>query len=193
LTFHQIEDALHVVNSTSNNRAARNYLHGQFGKFVNLIKVAYLGRKANGKLDSMKEDIDYMMENFVNSNEISFISLSNVSGKEFFDTNVQLKSHTPQDDTVTISTYKVSPGDVRYTKIKNNSNLECLSEQISEEREEHNLRKNNALFIAIAWISKPAFRLFKLCPEVIWVDATFHSNNKGFHLLTFSCRTSIGK
>jgi hypothetical protein len=47
LTPHQIEDALHVVNSTSNNGAGRNYLHGRFGKFVNLIKVAYLGRKAN--------------------------------------------------------------------------------------------------------------------------------------------------
>ncbi len=160
---------------------------------MNLIKVAYLGRNANGKLDSTKDDIDYMMENFVNSNEISFISLSDVSGKEFFDTNAQLKSHTPQDDTVTISTYKVSPGDVRYTKIKNNSNLECLSKQISEEREECNLRKNDALFIAVAWISKPVFCLFKLCPEVVWVDATSHSNNKGFHLLTFSCRTSIGK
>ncbi len=92
-----------------------------------------------------------------------------------------------------ISTHKVSPGDVRYTKIKNNSNLECLSKQISEEQEERNLHKNDALFIVVAWISKPAFRLFKLCPEVVWVDATSHSNNKGFHLLTFSCRTLIGK
>ena len=130
LTSHQIEDALHVMNSTSNNGTARNYLRGRFGKFVNLLKVAYFGRKANGKLDSMKDDIDYMMENFVNSDEISFISLSDVSGKEFFDTNAQLKSHTPQDYTVTIlSTYKVSPGNVRYTEINNNSNLECLSKQ----------------------------------------------------------------
>ncbi len=93
-----------MVNSSSNNGAARNYLHGQFGKFVNLIKVVYLGRKANGKLDLTKDDIDYMMDNFVNSDEISFISLSDVSGKEFIDTNDQVKSHTATDDTVTIST-----------------------------------------------------------------------------------------
>ncbi len=104
-----------------------------------------------------------------------------------------MKSHTATDATVTISTYKVSPGDVRYTEIKNNTNLECLSNQISEEQEEGNLSKNDAIFIAVAWIVKPAFRFFKLCPEVVWVDATSHSNNKGFHLLTFSCRTSIGK
>ena len=73
--------------------------------------------------------------------EISFMSLSIVSGKEFFDTNAQVKSHTSPDDTVTTSTYKVSPGDVCYTKIKINTNLEGLSKQISEEREERNLCK----------------------------------------------------
>jgi hypothetical protein len=31
------------------------------------------------------------------------------------------------------------------------------------------------------------------CPEVIWIDVTSHSNNKGFHLLTLSSKTSIGK
>jgi hypothetical protein len=40
---------------------------------------------------------------------------------------------------------------------------------------------------------KPAFQLFKLCPEVVWLDVTSHSNNKGFHLLTFSSSFSIGK
>ncbi len=45
----------------------------------------------------------------------------------------------------------------------------------------------------VAWIVKPAFQLFKLCPEVVWVDVTSHSNNKGFHLLTFSSHLSIGK
>ena len=62
-----------------------------------------------------------------------------------------------------------------------------------EEREERSLHKEDALFIAVAWIVKPALKLFKLCPEVIWVDVTSHSNNKGFHLLTFSSRLSIGK
>ena len=193
LTPHQIEDALHVVNSTSNNGAGRNYLHGRFGKFFYLIKVANLGRKANGKLDSTKDEIDIMMGDFVNSDEISFISLSDVSATDFFDTDAQVNSDKTPDDTVSISSFKLSPGDVRYTKIKNNTNLEGLSKQISEEREERNVGKKDALFIAVAWIVKPAFRLFKLCPEVVWVDVTSHSNNKGFHLLTFSCRTSIGK
>ncbi len=45
----------------------------------------------------------------------------------------------------------------------------------------------------MAWIVKPAFQLFKLCPEVVWLDVTSHSKNKGFHLLTFSSCLSIGK
>ena len=49
------------------------------------------------------------------------------------------------------------------------------------------------LFISVAWTVLPVFRLFLLCPEVIWCDVTSHSNNKGFHLLTFSCRVSINK
>ena len=36
-------------------------------------------------------------------------------------------------------------------------------------------------------------RFFKLCPKVIFCDVTSHSNNKGFRLYNFSCRTSIGK
>ena len=133
------------MNSTSNNGAARNYLHGWFGKFVNLIKVAYLGRKSNGKLDSTKDKIDIMMGDFVNSDEISFISLSDVSATDFFDSDAQVNSDTSPDDTVTISTFKLLPGDVRYTKIKNNTNLKGLSEQISEERQERNLSKKDAL------------------------------------------------
>merc|ERR1711966_366526 len=49
------------------------------------------------------------------------------------------------------------------------------------------------LFMAIAWTMTPCLRYFLLCPEVLWFDVTSHSNNKGFCLLTFSCRTSLDK
>ncbi len=58
---------------------------------------------------------------------------------------------------------------------------------------ERKLHKEDTLFVGVAWIVKPAFHLFKLCPEVVWVDVTSHSNNKSFHLLTFSSCLSIGK
>ena len=65
-------------------------------------------------IDSTNDDIDCMIENFSTSDDISFISLSDVSGRVFFDNNLdaQVKSPTHQDDTMTISTYKVSSGEV---------------------------------------------------------------------------------
>ena len=68
-----------------------------------------------------------------------------------------------------------------------------LASKVAEERVERNLSINKNLFIAVAWVVKPAFCLFMLCPEVIWIDVTSHSNNKGFHLLTLFSKTSIGK
>jgi hypothetical protein len=37
LTSDKIKETLHFVKSTSNNGSAQNYLHGKFGKFVNII------------------------------------------------------------------------------------------------------------------------------------------------------------
>jgi hypothetical protein len=96
-------------------------------------------------------------------------------------------------DTMTISTTKSFTGHVHYEPINESSEIYSLSAQMNEERSERCLQKKEGLFIAVAWIVKPAFRLFKLCPEVVWVNVTSHPNNKGFHLLTFSSRLSIGK
>ena len=183
-----------MVNATSNNGCARNFLHGKCGKFVNIIKTAYLCRRENGTVCTTKDDIDLMMENLALSNEISFVSLSDVPVKEFFDSQASptLKCDT-NHDTVAISTMKSFSGDVHYREINDNPDTECLLHQIAQERQERKLNNVDALFIAVAWIVKPAFRLFKLCPEVVRVDVTSHSNNKGFHLLTFSSRLSIGK
>jgi len=123
------------------------------------------------------------------SKEIPFVSLSDVPVKEFFESQESntLKCNTNQD-TVTISTMKSFSGDSHYREMNENPNTECLLDQIIEERQERNLNNEDALFIAVAWIVTPALRLFKLCPEVVWVDVTSHSNYKGFHLLTFSSR-----
>jgi hypothetical protein len=182
-----MDEALHVVNATSNNGCALNFLHGKFGKFVNIIKIAYLCRRENGTVGTTKDDIDLMMENLALSNEISFVSLSDVPVKEFFDSQASptLKCDT-NHDTVTISTMKSFSGDVHYQEINDNpdTDTECLLDQIAQERQERNLNNEDAQFIAVAWIVKPA----------VWVDVlTSHSNTKRFHLLTFSSRLSIRK
>ena len=74
----QIDNIVHVVNATSNNGAVCNYLHGKFGKFINLMKAAYLCRREHGNLQSAKDDISLMMENLVKSKDISLVSLADV-------------------------------------------------------------------------------------------------------------------
>jgi hypothetical protein len=170
LTSDQIDNIVHLVNATSNNGCARNFIHGKFGKFINLMKAVYLCRRENGDLNSPRDDIDHMMDNLAKSDNISFVSLSDVPIKDYFDVTT-----TDFDvDTITISTTKAFTGHVHYEPINESSEISSISAQINEERSELYLQKEGALFIAVAWIVKLAFRLFKLCPEVVWVDVTSH-------------------
>ncbi len=145
LTSDQIDNIVHVVNATSNNGCARNYIHGKFGKFISLMKAAYLCRKENGDLNSPGDDIDQMMDNMAMSDKISFVSLSDVPIKDDFDVN----NTDCNVDTMTISTTKSFTGHVHYEPIINESSeISSLSAQINEERSEQCLQKEEALFIA---------------------------------------------
>jgi hypothetical protein len=189
LTSQQREETMHVINATCSNASGRNFMKGKMGKFINTIKIIYLGNKTFGEHDSAKDDIEIMINDFESSDEISFIALSNVPIKEFFP---DLGEDT-KDDTVTISSYKSSPGCVISKQIKYHAGMSDLANKVAQERVECNLIVTENLFIVVAWIVKPAFQLFMLCSEVVWIDVTSHSNNKGFHLLTLSSKTFIGK
>ena len=63
LTSDEIDNIVHVVNATSNNGCGRIFIHGKFGKFISLMKAAYLCRRENGDLNSPRDDIDQMMDN----------------------------------------------------------------------------------------------------------------------------------
>ena len=84
LTSDQIDNIVHIVNATSNNGCARNYIHGKFGKFISPMKATYLCRRENGDLNSPRDDIDQMTDNMATSDEISFVSLSDVPIKDYF-------------------------------------------------------------------------------------------------------------
>ncbi len=85
LTSDEIDNIVHVVKATSNNGSGRNFIHGKFGKFISLMKVVYLCGRENGDLHSPRDDIDQMMNNMAKSDEISFVSLSDVPIKDYFD------------------------------------------------------------------------------------------------------------
>ncbi len=112
------------------------------------MKAAYLCMRENVDLNSPRDDIDQMMDNMAKSDEISFVSLSDVPIKDYFD----VKSTDCNVNTMTMSTTKSFTGHVHYEHINESSAISSLSAQINEERSEQNLQKEEALFIAVAWI-----------------------------------------
>ncbi len=66
------------------------------------MKAAYLCRKENVDLNSPKDDFDHMMDNMAKSDKISFVSLSDVPIKYYFD----VKSTDCNVNTMTMSTTK---------------------------------------------------------------------------------------
>jgi hypothetical protein len=153
LTSQQREETMHVVNAACSNASGRNFMKEKMSKFIDTIKIIYLSNKTSGKHDSAKDDIELMIDDFESSDEISFVSLSNVPMKEFFP---DLAEDT-KDDTVTISSYKSSPGCVISKKIKDYADMSDLANIVPQERVERNLISTENLFIAVAWIVKPAF------------------------------------
>jgi hypothetical protein len=152
-TSDEIDNIVHVVKATSINGSGRNYIHGKFGKFISLMKAAYLCRRENGDLYSPRDDIDQMMDNMAKSDKISVVSLSDVPIKDYFD-ELSTDCHV---DTLTMSTTKSFTDHVHYQPINESSAISSLSAQINEERSERNLQKEEALFIAVARIVKSSF------------------------------------
>jgi hypothetical protein len=58
---------------------------------------------------------------------------------------------------MTISTTKTFTGHVHVEPINESSEISSLSAQLNEERSERYLQKEEAMFIAVAWIVKLAF------------------------------------
>jgi hypothetical protein len=110
LTSDLIDNIVHIMNATSNNGSARNYIRVKFDKLFSLMKAAYLCRRENGDLNSPRDDIDQMMDNMAKSDKISFLSLSDVPIKDYFDVN----STDCNVTSMTMSTTKFFTGHVHY-------------------------------------------------------------------------------
>ena len=187
----------------------------KIGRYFNSIKVAYLKSQSDKDIVSKKDDISRMISTFETSNEIRFTTLSDIpidnyvgedtstlqemtaeevsqelDGDTVTDLLCDIESNTRKTQTVSITS---TGGDtVAQHVLGSEETMPGITEKIDEERMCRGLNTKDILFISVAWIVLPAFRFFLLCPEVIWFDVTSHSNNKGYHLLTFSCRSLTG-
>jgi hypothetical protein len=87
-----------------------------------------------------------MIDSMAKSDKISFVSLSDVPIKDYFDVN----NTDCNVDTMTISTTKSFTGHVHYEPINESSEISSLFEQTNEEKSERYLQKEEALFKAVA-------------------------------------------
>ncbi len=78
-----------------------------------------------------------MMDNMAKSDKISFVSLSDVPIKDYFD----VKNTDCYVNTMTMSTTKSFNGHVHYETINESSAISSLSAQMNEERSDQNLQK----------------------------------------------------
>ena len=186
LTQEEKESVTNITN-TSCVTTARNFVFKTFGKFVNKARLDYLERISVGG-SSLTDDVTRMLGDFEKSGLVKFTTVSDVPLSE-------LTSNRPLSDegSVTLSTTKVSDGTIVNTPVANIPKLSHLADIARHARVTRKLKPDQYLFMAIAWTMLPSLRYFLLCPEVLWFDVTSHSNNKGFCLLTFSCRTSLNK
>jgi hypothetical protein len=175
LTSDQIDNIVHVVNVTSNNECVHNYIHDKFGKFISLMKAAYLCRRENGDLNSPSHDIDHMMDNMAKSDKISFVSLSDVPIKNYFDVN----NTDCNVDTITTSTTKSFIGHAHYETINESSAISSLSAQINKERSERHLQKEEALFIVVAWICENNILIVQVMPRSCLGQCNFPLKQQG--------------
>ena len=187
LLTQQERQSVRNITQSSCITTARNYVFKTFGKFVNNVRLAYLDRNTvDGSL--LTDDVTRMLADFENSRSVKFTTVSDVPLSELSSN----QSHS-ENGTVTLSTTKTAGGTIVNTPVADIPKLSHLADIARHARTTRKLNPSQYLFMAIAWTMLPCLRYFLLCPEVLWFDVTSHSNNKGFCLLTFSCRTSLNK
>ena len=141
------------------------------------------------KIDAA-DDITQLLSNVGTSRDIKYASLTDVP---LYSLEMDGKSSTDSNSTMTISTTQDDNGDVGHTPVTDFPMMGEIEGITHSARCARQLANTVFLFMGIAWIYLPAFHVFVLCPEIIWFDVTSHSNNKGVCLLTFSCRTSLDR
>jgi len=151
LTQDQINDSRNVIELTRNKAVGRNFIRSKFGRFINSTNMTYLSqRKGNSNDDSKKGDSAAMLNDFHESKEISFTTVSDVPMD-------LLSESSPSDEgTITVSTTKDANAEVKIQEIFELDFRKDIEHAAKKEQEENKLRKQDVLFIVITWVVIPA-------------------------------------
>mmetsp|Transcript_23810 Transcript_23810/g.54521 ORF Transcript_23810/g.54521 Transcript_23810/m.54521 type:complete len:1402 (-) Transcript_23810:247-4452(-) len=183
-------NAMDATDAGASKAVGRNFVLKNTGHYISRAKVAYLKQCGS---ESMEDDISQMIDSFESNPDIKFTALSDIPLSDLREPTKRASTEV-SNGTVTVSTSKDEDGNISTTEVTDIPNMAHTECTAKTERSQRGLESFQVLFMAIGWVFLPMLRFVKLCPEVIWCDITSHSNNKGFHLMTFSCRnTSINK
>lgn len=92
-----------------------------------------------------------------------------------------------------VSTSKNGGGEVTHVEVNDDPTMHHIASEVERARADQDIKKEEDVFVSIAWTNNDARRIFKLNPEVVTCDITSHSNKNKYHLLTFSVKTSHDK
>ena len=129
---------------------------------------------------------------YVKGYHIIIVSSAQDEGKSTSE-GVMISGDSMSKGTMTVSSSQDNVGKVDHTPVTEILMIGDIPDIAHSARRARKLKFTVFLFIAVAWISLPAFLFFVICPEVLWFDVTLHSKNKEFCLLVLSCRTLVDK
>jgi hypothetical protein len=178
LTLEEVEDVMHVNNATVSSAACREFVAAKFDKFLHPSQIRYLNSLQD---EGICDEYEGVLDAFNKSDQIRFNVLYSLkeSSKDVVITSTKILGEVTED-----------------AALLDGNERECLrpvAESAIEQRKSRGLDDKHQVFHCIAWTHEKVLRYFLLCPEVVTFDVTSHTNKSGFHLLTFSCRTSVDK
>jgi hypothetical protein len=177
LTQEEVDDVMHVNNATVSSAACREFTSAKFDKYLPISQIRYLNSLQD---EGICDEYEGVLAAFAESDQIRFNAL--YSTKE-------------NSKDVEITSTKILGEVTNEAALLEGDERECLrpvAESAIEQRKARGLDEEQ-VFHCIAWTHEKVLRYFLLCPEVVTFDVTSHTNKNGFHLLTFSCRTSVDK
>ena len=185
LTQEEKDGAVHAAKACVNKAVGKNFVKQKWNKHITTSQVALLDALAKddevdeyGSLFKLFEESQTVRWDMLWSKEkVAMPLLSTQDGKQL-DVYSSTKIHGEVEEESLLGS----------DPVMNEVAATAIADRVSR-----GIEINEQVFHSIAWADERTLRYFLLCPEAITCDITSHTNNAGFHLLTFSCKTSIDK
>jgi len=181
LEENEFKELKNVHDTQAGEGLCKAYLFAKTGQLVPRGKIAYLfGSKATGDAD-FASDIDKLLSYLEDEKDIVHAVFWDMASRGNDGCRLVSKCKCVEDE------------DPIVTDLTADRSMKKVVAMVREDRKERNIGSNQNLFLSVMWGEKENLRYFKMYPETVFVDVTSHSNNKKYHLLTFSCKSGTNK